>query len=281
VIDQQLCMPNAPRTEQAHSDQHESEPKNHKATQVGLNNIEIVWAKSTTEIRQAQQLRHLVFAQEMGARLNVLTGTPPGHDVDAYDAFCEHLLVRTNQAIAPLQHGVIGTYRILTPEAAKRAGGLYCETEFDISPLRDLRPAILEVGRACVHPSWRSGGVILALWMGLTQFMMQHQFKTMMGCVSMSMLDGGHGAASIWEHLKKQHLTEPKWQVQPLKPLPLAELTNDLAIQVPPLLKGYLRCGAKVLGPPSWDQNFDTADFPVMLQLKDVPKHYRKHFAIV
>ena len=68
--------------------------------------IEVSWAKHQDEVRAAQKLRFDVFADEMGARLN----TPdPGHDVDLFDNFCEHLLVR-DQATQQ----VIGTYRVLT-----------------------------------------------------------------------------------------------------------------------------------------------------------------------
>jgi putative hemolysin len=45
-----------------------------------------------------------------------------------------------------------------------------------------------------------------------------------------------------------------------------------------PLLKGYLRCGARVLGAPAWDPDFNTADLPVMLRLADLPARYRRHF---
>src|SRR5436189_1070748 len=90
--------------------------------------FEVVWARDERDVRQAQQLRHLVFAEEMGARLSVPHGSPPGHDIDMFDPFCEHLLVRaTGEAGEPGQ--VIGTYRVLTPESAKRVGGLYSETE--------------------------------------------------------------------------------------------------------------------------------------------------------
>jgi len=44
-----------------------------------------------SEIREAQRLRYQVFAEEMGARLSSVL---PGHDIDLYDPFCDHLLVR-------------------------------------------------------------------------------------------------------------------------------------------------------------------------------------------
>jgi len=64
-------------------------------------------AVDDSEIREAQRLRHEIFAEEMGARLSSVL---PGHDIDLYDPFCDHLLVRE------LGSGeVVGTYRILPP----------------------------------------------------------------------------------------------------------------------------------------------------------------------
>jgi len=49
-------------------------------------------------------------------------------------------------------------------------------------------------------------------------------------------------------------------------------------VQAPALIKGYLRCGAKVLGAPAWDPDFNTADLPMLLRIDDLPPRYRKHF---
>ena len=114
------------------------------------------WAAAEADVREAQRLRYLVFAQEMGARLTPTEGTPSGLDADHFDPYCDHLLVRV---VGPdLSEGLlIGTYRVLTPLAAERAGGFYTDTEFDLAPLHSLRSRAVELGRSCVHPAWRSG----------------------------------------------------------------------------------------------------------------------------
>jgi len=239
--------------------------------------FDVAWARHDDDIRQAQRLRHLVFAEEMGARLTVPRGSPPGHDIDMFDPYCEHLLVRAAGVDGELGP-VIGTYRVLTPAAAKRVGGLYSETEFDLTRLRPLRGRMVELGRSCVHPDWRSGGAILALWGALAEFMVRNELDTMVGCASISMRDGGHVAASLWERLRHTHLAPIEWHVRPRLPLPVDELQNDLAVEPPALIKGYLRCGAKVLGPPAWDPHFNTADLPMLMRIADLPVRYRKHF---
>ncbi len=239
--------------------------------------FEAVWARTSDEVREAQRLRYQVFAEEMGARLEVPAGTPAGHDADRFDAYCEHLLVRartTGDEPAP----VIGTYRVLTPEAAARAGGFYSETEFDLAPLASLRSRMVELGRSCVHPDWRSGSAILTLWGALAEFMHRNQLDTMIGCASISMRDGGHSAASLWERLCQTHMAPEELRVQARLPLPVHELRTDLDAEPPALIKGYLRCGARVLGAPAWDPDFNTADLPMMMRIADLPARYRRHF---
>ena len=239
--------------------------------------LDVIWACSDDDVLEAQALRYRVFVGEMGARLNLPEGAPAAHDIDRFDPFCEHLLVRTVDAQG--QPGkAIGTYRVLTPAAAKRAGGLYSETEFDLTRLRSLRGNMVEVGRSCVHPDHRSGGAIMALWGALAEFMLRNDLDTMIGCASVSMCDGGHFAASLWKQLEKTHLADIEWQVRPRLPLPVERLKHDLAVEAPPLIKGYLRCGARVLGAPAWDPDFNTADLPLMMRLADLPPRYRRHF---
>ena len=236
--------------------------------------FDVHWARDESEVREAQRLRHRVFVDEMGAQLAPIRGALPGHDVDRFDAYCEHLLVRGLDS----RREVVGTYRVLTPEAARRAGGLYSETEFDIGRVRPLLATAVELGRSCVHPDWRSGGVVMALWAALGEFMLRHRLDAMVGCASIGMRDGGHAAASLWARLRQTHLAPVEWQATPYRPLPVAQLRQDLDPEVPALIKGYLRCGAKVLGPPAWDREFNTADLPLLMRFADLPQRYRKHF---
>ncbi len=239
--------------------------------------FDVVWARDEKDVLEAQQLRHLVFAEEMGARLTVPAGSPSGHDIDMFDPYCEHLLVRA-QGVDGEPGPVIGTYRVLTPASARRVGGFYSDTEFDLTRLRPLRAKMVELSRSCVHPSWRSGGVIMALWGALAEFMQRNRLDTMVGCASVGMRDGGHVAASLWHQLRQTHLAPIEWRVEPRLALPVADLRHDLDVDASALIKGYLRCGAKVLGAPAWDPHFNTADLPMLLRLDDLPARYRRHF---
>ena len=177
--------------------------------------LKAVWADSGADVRLAQRLRHQVFAGEWGARL--ASAGPEGHDVDRFDDYCEHLLVRAVSADGDAQ--VVGTYRVLTADAARRAGGFYNETEFDLSRLRPVRSRMAELGRSCIHPHWRTGGAILALWSALGDFMTQRGLDIAFGCASVSMADGGHAATSLWRRLSATHYAPPERRVRPLRPL--------------------------------------------------------------
>ena len=236
--------------------------------------VHTAWARHQDEVRQAQRLRYQVFACEMGARLE----TPlPEHDVDRFDDFCEHLLARDTAT-----GQVIGTYRVLTPAQAVRAGGAYSDTEFDLTPLRSLRPKMVELGRSCVHAQHRQGGVILALGSALYEFMARNQLETMMGCASIPMLHNGmvsgNVAASVWRQMQEKHLADPVFQVRAHCPLPVDQLDSTLDVAPPALIKGYLRQGAKVLGAPAWDPDFNTADLPLLIHVKDAPSRFTKRF---
>ena len=190
----------------------------------------------------------------MGAKLPI---TVAGHDIDLYDDYFEHLLVRDQ-----MSNEVIGTYRVLTPTQAKRAGSTYSDIEFDLTRLRSLRERIVELGRSCVHIDHRSGGVILALWGALAEFMARNQLDTMIGCASIPMqtpgISSGHAAASIWRQVKQTHLAPIQYHVTPRLTLPVDRLDSSLNIEPPALIRGYLRLGAKVLGAPAWDPDFNS-----------------------
>ena len=239
--------------------------------------FETAWADSEADVRLAQRLRFRVFAEEMGARLEVPAGTPEGHDADRFDAHCEHLIVRVPRPDGR-GHDVVGTYRVLTPDAAQRAGGFYSETEFELDRLAPLRSRMAELGRSCIDPAWRTGGTIMALWSALGEFMQRRGLDMAFGCASVGLQDGGHRAASLWRRLAALHLAPPERRVVPRRPLRLEALHGDLSVETPALIRGYLRCGAELLGPPALDADFGTADLPMLMTLAGLPQRHRRHF---
>lgn len=106
--------------------------------------------------------------------------------------------------------------------------------------------------------------------------MARNGLDTVIGCASVSMRDGGHYAASLWKQLAATHLASIDCQVRPRLPLPIEHLRQDLAVEPPALIRGYLRCGAKLMGEPAWDPDFNTADLPLILRTADLPARFRR-----
>jgi putative hemolysin len=98
------------------------------------------------------------------------------------------------------------------------------------------------------------------------------------GCASIPMFDGGQLAADLWHQLRRGHLAPADEQVCPRLPLPVDRLRTGTDAEVPALIKGYLRCGGKVLGPPAWDPHFGVADLPMMLRLSELPESHKRRF---
>jgi putative hemolysin len=227
-------------------------------------------ARGEAEILEAQRLRYRVFAEEMGARLPT---ADEGIDRDPFDAWCEHMLVTEEDT-----GEVVGTYRILTGETAKRVGGFYSDQEFDLTRLNHLRDRAVEIGRSCVHPDHRRGGVIALLWSGVLEYIQRTGYEYILGCASLSMVDGGHSAAAAFKQLRESHLSSVEYRVFPRCPLPLHELDQNATPSIAPLIKAYLRVGAHVCGEPAWDPDFNTADLLMLLPLSRMTARYARHF---
>ncbi|GHH67495.1 putative hemolysin [Streptomyces umbrinus] len=230
----------------------------------------VTFARDEADVRAAQRLRHDVFAGEMGA---LLSSSQPGLDVDAFDAYCDHLLVRDTTT-----GQVVGTYRLLPPDRAAIAGRLYSEGEFDLGPLGGIRSGLVEVGRSCVHPDHRDGAVIGLIWAGIARYMVDGGHEWLAGCCSIPLADGGTLAAGTWDRVRDKHLAPEEYRVRPLLPWSAEGVTRPVRTELPPLLRGYLRLGAWVCAEPAHDPDFGVADLYVLLSMRRVNPRYLRHF---
>lgn len=230
----------------------------------------VAFAACRQEVEEAQRLRYLVFGQEMGARL---PGADRGIDADEFDPHCDHLLVRDR-----LSGAVVGTYRILPPEAAGEAGGLYTDREFDLTCLQPLRRRMVEVGRACVHPAHRSAAVMLLMWSGLARYVIEGGYEHFVGAASIPLDDGGQLAAAVFRRVRADRLSPDSLRVFPRNPLALDQFEAREPAGIPPLLKGYLGMGAWVCGEPAVDPEFNCADLPILLSLDRLDARFARHF---
>ncbi|RZU50020.1 putative hemolysin [Krasilnikovia cinnamomea] len=241
------------------------------AAPTGTSGYSLLIAADADQVAAAQRLRHDVFATELGARL---PHAVDGRDADEFDEHCDHLIVRDDATGT-----VVGTYRMLRPAAAERAGRRYGDGEFDLSRLAPLRGQLVETGRSCVHPEHRSGAVVNLMWAGIARYLHLNNLRWLGGCASVGLDDGGHTAAGVWARAQARHLSPPSLRVRPRRPwLTATTPAGDPKAAVPPLLRGYLRLGSWVCGEPAYDPDFRTADFYVLLSTDRMDPRYRRHF---
>jgi len=229
-------------------------------------------ARTRADVDDAQRLRYKVFAEEMGASVE---GANLGVDRDEFDPWCDHLIVRDLDTLR-----VVGTYRILPPHRAQELGRMYSEAEFDLARLTHLRPTTIEVGRSCVHRDYRHGSAILLLWAGLARYMKAGGYRHLIGCASASLSDGGGQAARLRDEMLR-YMTSTELRVFPRVAFPHERIERAATCVMPPLIKGYLRLGARVCGEPAWDPDFNTADFLLWLSVDRIPERYARHFDLL
>lgn len=225
-------------------------------------------ANSHQELVEAQRFRYRIFAEEMGASL---AGGDSGLDADRFDKFCEHVLVRLNGEL-------VGYTRVLTCTQASHAGGFYSQTEFDMENILSQPGRFMEIGRTCIHPDHRNGTTISLLWAGLARFMLDRDIDYLMGCVSIPVDSPGITTETIMSRLKESHFGPDTMRVYPRISLPQSGSLSEEGLPLPPLLKGYLRAGAKICGEPFWDKEFGVADLFVLLNRSDLNRRYARHF---
>jgi putative hemolysin len=219
-------------------------------------------ATSAADVQAAQRLRYEVFAEEMGARLD---SPVSGLDVDRFDAYCDHLLVRDGRT-------VVGTYRLLPPGRTDR---LYADGEFDLRNLAPIRRGLVEAGRTTVHPDHRDGAVVGLMWAGIARYMVGGGHQWLAGCCSVPLDDRGVLAAGVVDRVP---LGPGEYRVTPHEPWRGRSAARSDRFVPPALLRGYLRLGAWVCGPPAHDRDFGTADFFVLLSMAQVNTRYLRHF---
>jgi putative hemolysin len=227
-------------------------------------------ASTPEEVREVQRLRYKIFIENNG--LSALANEEE-LDADEFDEHCDHLIVRDSSTL-----NAVGTYRVLGPSRMLKLGRCYSDSEFDLSRLAYLRGRMVEAGRACIHPDYRSGGVIMMLWAGLADYMRRNGCDYLAGCASISLKDGEENAASLYHSLARTHLSPAEYRVTPHLAFPTGEPEPRRQHQVPPLVKGYLRSGAWICGEPAWDQEFHCVDMFMLLPLANLDGRYARRY---
>lgn len=237
-----------------------------------------VWLSTDpADVHAAQRLRYDVFGSEPGFSSEI--GDPVSRlDADRFDEFCDHLLVR-DEATGLL----VGCARLLLPVRAIAAGGWYSAGEFDLDELSSIASQTIEMGRAAVAVGQRNGSVTALMWAAVLAYLEESGNSYLMGCVSVPLSTPGapRGSAlrGIRDELRNRH--SAMWQAFPhggsvIDGVRLDDIEPPARLVVPPLMRGYLRLGARVCGEPAIDPIFDCGDFLTVLGADDADTRYRQ-----
>jgi putative hemolysin len=251
--------------------------------------LEVRLARGPREIWRAQRLRYRVFYQEMSAKPDVVSRMFR-RDADRFDASCDHLLVIDHAArgrFGGVRPKVVGTYRLMRQGAAMRLGGFYTQGEFDLVPMIERHPGLrfLELGRSCVLEPYRSKGTIELLWRGIYAYIRHHRIDAMFGCASFDGVDPAALALPL-SFLHHHARSAGEWSASAhsersvaMDLLPAETIDAKLALKrMPPLVKGYLRLGARFGTGAVIDHQFGTTDVLVILPVAVIDQRYLAHY---
>jgi len=260
-----------------------SEVRPGRIVDIATGPLQVRLAKSAVDIDAAQALRYRIFYETMGAR--PLPGTAKlRRDSDPFDDICDHLLVLDHR-LGIGAAAIVGTYRLIRREAAQRYGAFYSASEYDIAPLIAYPGQILELGRSCVDPAYRSRPVMRLLWSGIAAYVFHYDIALMFGCASLPGTDPDALAVPL-SYLYHHHLAPPA-----LRPRALSERhvemrrletgafdpVRTLSV-LPPLIKGYLRLGGFVGDGAVIDEQFNTIDVCIVVKTDLVTEKYTRHY---
>jgi putative hemolysin len=251
--------------------------------EVRAGNLGVRLASTAAEIDAVEALRYRVFYGEMGAEPDAETART-GRDRDRFDAIADHLLV-VDHAIGSGAEGVVGTYRLIQHDAAKRLGGFYSASEYDISPILSFPGRIMELGRSCVDAAYRNRAAMQLLWRGIAAYVFHYQIDLMFGCASLPGTDPDAVAMEL-TYLYLNHLAPPALRPRalPHRFVEMRRLRPDMLDSkralalLPPLVKGYLRLGGFVGDGAVIDRQFNTTDVAVVVKTDLVTDKYYRHY---
>ena len=243
-----------------------------------MSDFEFKITRDRDEVREAQKLRFEVFNLEMKKGLE--SSYARGLDLDDFDPICDHLIVHE-----PNVKRVVGTYRLLLGSEARRHFGFYSEREFNLENIKKLSGELLELGRSCAHKDYRDKAVIHLMWQAIADYVKNHRVRYLFGCASLPTVDPGE-VSELFSLLKGRYYAPEELRVHPLPEKSLPQLDGNAAIRdpeslflrLPSLIKGYLRFGALVCGPPALDLEFGTTDFFLLLDVHQASAEYLGRF---
>lgn len=239
-------------------------------------------ASTPQEVAEAQSLRYKVFYEEYHAIADAETARLK-MDIDEYDAVTDHLIVLDEHL--PRGQQIVGTYRLLRRDVAEKYGKFYTSGEFNIDPLLKTGTMLLELGRSCVLPPYRTRPVLQKLWEGIAQYVGDHDIGIMFGCGSFPGTDV-EAIAHQLSFLYHYHLAAPELCPKALdhryvemNMIPIDQINAKTTfMSLPPLIKGYIRLGASIGNGAVIDHQWNSTDVCIVMPTHLITDKYLKHY---
>lgn len=225
-------------------------------------------AVTADEVRLAQELRFRVMYLEKGGRPDLLKQASRA-DIDEWDEQAFHIIVHDRR-----DDRIVGTLRLMQSDRLLPGQSFYTEQSFDISGLRARYPILLELGRFCIDPSGRGGAILMLIWKFAMEFITQGEIDVMIGCASFpgTSIDK-HIDVLSWLYFNNRApaalMPKPKGEHVFLTDIVGEEANfSDAVRDVPPLLRGYLKLGAKASDCAILDAVFNTTFIAIYVDAK-------------
>lgn len=223
-------------------------------------------AETDAELKAAQRLRYEVFIEELGGGGD-LVDHAARLEKDRFDPFFDHMLLYDND-----RGEVVGVYRVMREDQARRAQRFYSADEYDLTVLLASGRRLLELGRSCVHRDYRGGMAMYHLWSGLAGYIAEHDIEVLFGVASFHGTDVPRFADAL-SLLHHRHLAPKDLRVrardtafQRMDLVAKSALDARAAmLGVPALIKAYLRLGGFVGEGAFVDHAFNTTDVCLIL----------------
>lgn len=222
------------------------------------------WVDTLKQLQQVQRFRAEQFSQQFGMRFQ------DNLDQDVYDFGCEHAVLREKWT------GEIVAYTRLKLFQGHELGQSYSAQEFNIEANLGHLKQILEIGRTCVHPQFRSGKALSSLWLNLApKVLWSMRAKYLMGCVSIHLQDNASRAYYTHQHLQKLPQTQ---RIEIASKLPFVPAYPAYSFsqdeRLPALFQAYLNMQAKISPHAYLDQDFNCLDYFVFLEVNQIAKSF-------
>jgi len=221
------------------------------------------FAQTSDDVLAAQALRNLCFSDGGGL------------DQDAFDEFCEHVLIYDD-----VSDQLACTFRFMHLHSADRIDQTYSAQFYELSNLTEIKGPMLEMGRFCIHPDFNDPSILRLAWSVITKFVDDQGIEFLFGCSSFQGTNMGP-YEDAFALLKERHLA-PKRRLPRVKAPRVFQFARKLRLKkpdlrlankgLPPLLRTYLTMGGWVSDHAVVDDQMNTLHVFIGVEIKLIPE---------